>query len=294
MSNVIHLGFDLVKSTQSVVAVITQEGAESIVASLPYNSYEEAATHMAELFLALLPSHRHHLIVTRKKRILNMEFPSHIAVHVPYDSETDILLTAATTKAMEVADAENAANPEPLSKAERKRRAGKPVITAEVYTDASLSRSGSGTGVGGWVERTNGSIDPRFALVTKNASTIDHLETAAIISAIQNNLKVDVLTIHSDSKNAIRTVEALLSGADDSYVGAWSPNGSKLKLKESLNGVEVNLKWVKSHSEDRWNAVTDQMVRFARNCLQKKDADINHVRLLTSGMLKEMITVQVG
>lgn len=298
MSNVTQFGIDLVKSTQSIVAVITQEGKEAVVASLPYGTYEEAASHMVDL-LAGLPDSRHYLIVTRKKGVLNAELPSHIAASCPYDNETANLLLAASEKAILVAADEDTKNPIPLSRAERKRRGKLTPNSVNIYTDASLSKRGTGMGVAGWVEQTACGTSPRFALLTKRGSSVTCLETEALLAAIFNNLSADVLTLHSDSKNAIEIVKTLLSKnpADSNKLAGLpitTPALKQKKLQDATAGLEIEFVWVKSHSEDRWNAVTDQMVRFARNCLQKKDADMAHVKLLAGNMLTEMINVQAA
>ena len=161
--------------------------------------------------------------------------------------------------------------------------------TLDVYTDASVAAVGKGVGISGWVRRTRkANRKPEYGIQRYDGLNINHLETNAIVEAIINNTDTEVLNIHSDSKNAIRTVQTLIESSElpKGYRSALEPYRVKIQALMDQEELKINFTWVKGHSDNTWNNIVDQMVGHARQ--HAKRHKIEKVRVLTGEMMDKM------
>jgi len=161
---------------------------------------------------------------------------------------------------------------------------------AEVYTDASASPYGKGGACIGWIKK--GTLEEvKFGLLESRFIAIQFLEAKAIAQAILRNSSSDTIHIHSDSKAGIKIIQAAINNTD--HHAASNFLGSLIidNLTRIASRKEVRFTWVKSHQDDDWNVLCDQLVRYGRNLL-KEGYDIWEVNNEAKQLIKEMMRVR--
>jgi len=290
--NVRYIGLALASAPQSKIVVLVEDDTTQ-VNILPHASPEKVQEQVtAEI--QQLDTNDHILIITRNRGVLDGSYPPHVAVVTPYDHFTEELLAKAVSISQEQADEQTTSNPDRLTRAAVKRLTGEPINRAEIFTDAS-ARSNSTTALAcyGWVKKTD-DAEPKFFVKAVTGADINTLEARAILSAI-NTFKdhADELVIHSDSRTAISLIQSVLDGKVLTLPNLLTQKQAH-DLHQATVKTEIVLKWVPSHTEEKWNALADQIVRHARNLHGKKEISSEVVNASVKTLVTEFLKVRKG
>ena len=141
-----------------------------------------------------------------------------------------------------------------------------------LYSDASQPRNGVGeVAVVGWLKpryRSKRRKDPLvFEVIATRTFDTTHLEALGILRAISAQPDMKKITVFSDSKDGARLARAEIERVScghhirDEFL---SELVDEEKLKTCLNSTLVEVKWVRSHSDEPWNTAIDFLVKYAR------------------------------
>lgn len=165
----------------------------------------------------------------------------------------------------------------------------KPNTYTELFTDASASPYG-GVACTGWI-RKGTRKEVHFSLKESHHMTTQMLEAKAIVQAIRENRTCKILYVNSDSQAGIKIVQSAINKTDHNIAASFLGAITIEDLIRVATRIEIKFIWVKSHQDNDWNVLCDQLVRYGRNCL-KEGNPIHEVNVSAKKVLEEMMRVR--
>ena len=123
-----------------------------------------------------------------------------------------------------------------------------------IYTDGSCL---SNPGPGGWAAIILNDISKKILKGGENNTTNNRMEMMAVISGLESVSNDGDVTIYSDSKYVINSIT--LGWKRKANLDLWE------LLDQQLIGKNVEWKWVKGHSGDKYNEEADQIALSEAN-----------------------------
>jgi ribonuclease HI len=164
---------------------------------------------------------------------------------------------------------------------------GRTMTLIEVASDASYVPGGHRAWA--WVDERG-----RFDFGTGPRDS-NQLELLAIMKAIYSHRDTGSdYIIYSDSRFAVRKAKSLIleGSAYTPSLGRMSFGASNKwrRSKDMLKTGQVELKWVRSHSDHMMNVAADQVATFVRRNYAANLGDENAIKSLVRPMLEQLLS----